>query len=157
MNSFRIREARVADIDALCRMSEEYNAVIMRNRPLAARQSLLGRDRAFFRKAIREKGSKLVMAELAGQPVGFVYGCLETHPDDLVGEPYIEVALLAVEMKVRRRGVGTALMAEVDRWASSMNVRVIHLAAHEFNKAALAFYEKLGYCAIMRKLEKVLP
>jgi ribosomal protein S18 acetylase RimI-like enzyme len=45
----------------------------------------------------------------------------------------------------RRRGIGTGLMREAERWADVVGVTKLELHVFPHNSAALALYEKLGY------------
>jgi ribosomal-protein-alanine N-acetyltransferase len=53
--------------------------------------------------------------------------------------------LLAVRESHRRRGVGRALMAWLERTALVAGIGVVYLEARSNNEAARAFYRELGY------------
>ncbi|OQA95517.1 MAG: Acetyltransferase (GNAT) family protein [Chloroflexi bacterium ADurb.Bin222] len=48
------------------------------------------------------------------------------------------------------------LMGTVYEWALTKGASSIELNVYEFNKAAIAFYEKLGYETLSRKMSKAL-
>ncbi|MDQ7780227.1 MAG: GNAT family N-acetyltransferase [Planctomycetota bacterium] len=154
----RVRRAVPGDVALLCELSESYNNVIRRHARGKAATQLLGSERRFFERAVlgREKDTMVLVADCAGRGVGFVFATVERTADDLVPAPYIDIALLAVADSHRRRGVASKLVREVHREARSRRIVNVVLAAHEFNKGALAFYARLGYKTIMRKLRKRL-
>jgi ribosomal protein S18 acetylase RimI-like enzyme len=55
------------------------------------------------------------------------------------------VSDLAVILDARRMGVGTALMNAGEAWASQHGLPAVSLDVWSTNKAALAFYQRLGY------------
>jgi putative acetyltransferase len=52
---------------------------------------------------------------------------------------------MAVAPEWRGRGVGSALMNEVIRWAKEMGVEKLALSVYPHNEAALALYRKFGF------------
>jgi ribosomal-protein-alanine N-acetyltransferase len=60
--------------------------------------------------------------------------------------------LLAVDARHRRRGIGAALVAWLERTAIAAGVGAVYLEARKSNAAARAFYHRLGYTEI-----KVVP
>ena len=151
-----IRRATEKDCKEMCVISEQYNNIIMQNRPDVAKSNLLGDDLDFFLRAIKDKNSIIYIAEKNNKAIGFVYAEIETHSDDLTNAPYVMVAMLIVDEKHKRSGIGKTLMDYAHKWACEKEIGVVHLAVHEFNKDAIAFYEKLGYTTIMRKMERIL-
>jgi len=68
------------------------------------------------------------------------YARLIVHEDDAP-----QVRQVAVEARLQRGGVGTALMREVARHAQEMGFKRIHLYARV---SAEAFYHRLGYVTV---------
>ncbi len=77
-------------------------------------------------------------------------------PDGVVGRisiardhnPYSHhVAELGLMVKVddRRRGIGTALMNEAEKWARASGITKIELHVFPHNEPAIALYRKLGF------------
>ena len=52
---------------------------------------------------------------------------------------------MAVAREWRRRGVGTALMAEAILWAKEMGVEKLALSVYPHNEPALALYRRFGF------------
>ncbi len=93
-------------------------------------------------------GEHAIVAELEGAVVGWthvrVMACLES-------EPYAEIWGLVVSERVRSRGVGTALVAECERWARARGLATIRLRSNVVRTRAHALYERIGYRVIKQQ------
>ena len=69
---------------------------------------------------------------------------------------YAMVQELVVARSHQRRGIGTRLMREAERWARDRGLTQIELGVYEFNEAALRLYSKLGYSTDLRRLSRTL-
>lgn len=67
--------------------------------------------------------------------------------DQVRSDRHTHIFLLYVKPEHRRRGIGKALMAYVENWASARGDRQISLQVFESNTAALNLYHRLGYLA----------
>lgn len=65
--------------------------------------------------------------------------------DQVRSDRHTHIFLLYVKPEHRRRGIGKALMAYVENWASARGDRQISLQVFESNTAALNLYQRLGY------------
>jgi ribosomal protein S18 acetylase RimI-like enzyme len=65
--------------------------------------------------------------------------------DQTTGWRYPHIFLLYVRPDHRRRGLGLALMRQVESWAQSRGDNQIGLQVFAHNQPALKLYEKLGY------------
>ncbi|HEX2294831.1 MAG TPA: GNAT family N-acetyltransferase [Actinomycetota bacterium] len=68
-----------------------------------------------------------------------------------------EIDLLAVDEAVRGRGLGTAMMREVERLARGSGAGGVRLNVSLGNDGARRFYERLGYAQSGVRLAKPLP
>ncbi len=81
------------------------------------------------------------LAERGGALVGWCeVGRL--YPERLQHVALVTVAVAAGE---RRRGVGSALMAQAEAWAREQGVRKLSLHVRAGNAGALALYQRCGY------------
>ena len=90
-----------------------------------------------FRNYLRFPGAECVIAEEHGKPAGF---CLTAHQQ---ARGYI--ITIDVLEKFRRRGVGTALLAEVERRLGANGVKEIGLETATDSESAIAFWQRHGY------------
>jgi len=84
---------------------------------------------------------------------------LVTVPPDrtpLVARRFALVHDLIVTADAREHGIGSALMAAVERWAGERDAESVELTVWTFNQNALRLYERLGYETQMRRLRRVL-
>jgi GNAT superfamily N-acetyltransferase len=84
----------------------------------------------------------VLVAELEGEVVGWVHVSLR---QSLLVEPHALVAGLVVGERWQRRGVGRALMAAAEAWASRQGVALIRLRSATHREGAHEFYRSLGY------------
>jgi ribosomal protein S18 acetylase RimI-like enzyme len=123
---------------------------------------------AYFRKAARAEAewrelltaadAAVFVAEEGGRPVGVVsVRVYETPPDPaMVPLRRGHVEMLVVSSSHRRRGIGKGLMAEVSSWARRQGAAELVLTVWAGNRAAEAFYERLGYGELSRVLHAKL-
>jgi len=90
-----------------------------------------------FRNYLRFPGAECVIAEQNGKVAGF---CLTAHQQ---ARGYI--ITIDVLEKFRRRGVGTALLAEVERKLAAHGVEEIGLETATDNDSGIAFWQRHGY------------
>ncbi len=89
----------------------------------------------------------LHVAEQAGKVVGFVVFQVEQAPETPVHVPrqWVIVSLIVVSRDVRSRGIGTELLRHVQAWVMEYGIPEIELQVAEFNTAAIACYEGMGF------------
>jgi len=95
---------------------------------------------ARVRRSLGDPNSNVTVAFDEDQLAGF--GIMKYRDDEA------HLHLLAVCESHRRCGVGTALMAWLERTALVAGIGVIYLEARATNDAARAFYRRLGYSEI---------
>jgi len=155
----RIRAAEPADYPSVCAVIDEVDALHRHALPHIFR-SAGGpvRERADFLRWIADEGSGLFVAEAAGEVIGFGHVWIREAPQLPIFVPrrYAVVDSLAVNAGWRARGVGRTLMAQAEVWAVAKGANALELHVWEFNRDAIAFYERLGYGATSRRMSKPL-
>jgi ribosomal protein S18 acetylase RimI-like enzyme len=155
----RIRKATVDDYEALCAVIQEADALHCEHLPHIF-QPCPGpaRDRNYIVGLIEDPMAMLWVAEHQGQLVGFINVTVRDAADIplLVPRRYAFVENIVVKESFQRRGVGEALMARAHRWAEAQGARTMELNVYEFNQAAQAFYRKLGYETLTRRMRRRL-
>lgn len=122
-----VRLARRADAVRIAEMSRNYVEVGLGWRWTP--------DRVL--RAICDSETNVVLVRAAGRLRGFAimsYGAQEAH-----------LLLLAVATADRRQGIGSALLAWLEVTVRTAGIRRICLEARRDNRAARAFYGRLGY------------
>lgn len=75
-------------------------------------------------------------------------GCVALRPLAVGGEPTAEMKRMFVMAEARGRGVGSALMAAVEREAQAMGYSRLRLETGDLQPEAIALYEKYSFVRI---------
>lgn len=86
------------------------------------------------------------VAEEDGTISGFIFGILLSRID-------ARILMLAVDERLRARGLGTILYREFNRQCAIKGMRTISLEVRVSNAGAIKFYEKMGF-QITGRVEK---
>ena len=126
----RLRPMEAGDVAAAARLSAQlgYPAAA---ETLAARLSGLPRDGALF-------VAEFEPAEIAGW-IHVAEDAALTH------DPVAEIKALVVEGRLRRRGVGRALLEAAERWAVSRALTRVRLRSRIEREDAHRFFQACGY------------
>lgn len=99
---------------------------------------------------------KLDKKDTLSEDVVTKYAYVALKQDQFIGgvtcqtdEDYLYVSRLAIDPSFKKRGIGTALMKEVESLAKKLKVYCITLGTTSFQ--AIEFYEKLGYQVYLKK------
>jgi putative acetyltransferase len=85
--------------------------------------------------------STVVIAYSKGQPVGC--GCFKQFDDGSV-----EVKRMYVSHEQRGKGIGAAILAELEKWAAELKIGSIMLETGNNQPEAVHLYGKMGYTVI---------
>ena len=156
---FRVREAARDDYKALCRLFAQVDALHVKALPEVF-QNAKGpaRSEEFIRNILEDENAALFVAENGDDIVGLVHIDIRMAPEIRIMVPrrYACISDVIVREGFRRRGIGESLVERAQNWARDKGVTIVELNVYEFNRAAIAFYEKLGYTAASRKMWKKL-
>lgn len=158
MPDFHIRTASAHDVLLLVQLNETVQALHVAENPL--RYKSRGQDEAaraaYFAGHIADADSVVFIAEAAGHPVGYVLCIVNVQVEGpfTKATSSLEIDQLSVEQDWQRRGVASALMARVERFACERGITRLTLSVAAFNVSALAFYESLGYEIAMLRLAR---
>jgi GNAT superfamily N-acetyltransferase len=112
------------------------------------------RSRDFFLAQIAREDVFWRVACDGDVAIGFVSAIVMSRPDRPPHAPgrFARIDDVMVQASARRRGVGRRLIAAALEWARAAGVEDVELNVFEFNAEALAFYERLGFATLMRRL-----
>lgn len=102
-----------------------------------------GRDNDSFAMVLRNPADSILVAEDAGQLVGFA--TCNVRRVVRYPKPIASLDELFVLPAYRKRGVGRQLMAEVERLAQTAGCQRVFIESHYKHTGAHTFYETLGY------------
>ncbi len=134
-----MREATSEDARALHALSVELADALGDRRPE------IGAVQARLSELLEEPRARVLVAqdEAAGAVVGAA--SLWIKPDLAHGDRVVEVPMLVVSGKARRRGVGKLLVEEILSIVAAEDAALIELVATRNNDVARAFYRALGF------------
>jgi GNAT superfamily N-acetyltransferase len=125
-----LRDARLDDSAAIAALLEQLG--------YPADASLVGSRL----ERLRVVGDRVVVGELDGVVVGLAH--LQVAPAIERDRPAAKIAALVVDEGHRGRGLGRALVDEMEREARARGCEVLFLTTSEHRDEAHAFYERIG-------------
>jgi ribosomal protein S18 acetylase RimI-like enzyme len=132
-----IRTMTRADVEPVALLAGELGYPSSTRQMLRRIEALEGRE-----------GEHAIVAELDGAVVGWTHvriiRCLES-------EPYAEIWGLVVSERARSRGIGSALVAECERWAQDRGLATIRLRSNVLRTRAHGLYERSGYRVVKQQ------
>lgn len=156
-DGFIVRAATLGDCAGMCALLAAVDELHRVHVPWLFRQPASEpRPSEFFERLLASESSTVWVAATTEQVVGVATVLLRNAPDFavFVTQQWGVLDNIAVLESWRRRGVGTALTREAERWAKSRGANWIELGVYDFNDSARAFYRRLGYSPVSTKLRK---
>ena len=145
---FSIREATEQDYEGLCKIFAEGDLLHSQALPqIFTKPKEPFPSREFISGILEDESAAMFVAESGGQIIGLIHVLIRESPDIpiMVKRRYAYVSNIAITERLRGSGIGKALMRQAERWAIQRNVSQFQLNVWDFNKNAIAFFQKLGY------------
>ena len=136
MNTVIIRQVVLADLEALSELFDQY-------RQFQGKPADLEACRKFLHDRLNHGESTMFLATLSGLSVGFAQ-LYPTFSSTALARVFI-LNDLYVFKHGRRSGVGTALLAAVEEYASSFSACRVSLNVAQDNPSAQKLYEAKGW------------
>lgn len=154
--AFTVRQAAPADYPALFPVFAEMDEIHTRALPRIFKKTDPNKITEHLASGQAGRPGVLLVAEERGKLVGFIRLKTERTPDNPLLQPrrYAKINDLGVMAAYQRRGVGKMLMRAAEKWAAEQGMEEIELNVWEFNRAALAFYQSLGFETARRTMLK---
>ena len=156
---FPIRESNLQDYEELCEVMAQADALHREAVPRVFRAPKgPARSKEYIRSIITDENAALLVAQGEEHIVGLVKVSVRQAPDVpiMVARRYATIDTLVVRREYRRLGVGRVLMQSAERWAQERGASQLELTVWEFNAAAIAFYQELGYDTARRTMWRAL-
>ena len=154
---------RLDDIESLWRAMHEYNAEVAGGAreiaPFRRAKDAWKRRRTEFKRWMRSGDAWLLIAERQSSPVGFAFfrvcdGDWSFETNERMGE----LEALSVEPDLRRWGIGSLLLEQLEWHLCAAGVNFIGLTVIAGNEDALRLYERWGMVpSHVRCLGRTLP
>jgi ribosomal protein S18 acetylase RimI-like enzyme len=127
-SNITLRTYRPADFETLCEIDQ------------ACYEPAIAYSRRELRNYLRFPGAECIVAETRAAKPAMVGFCVTAHEED-----WGYIVTIDVLGAYRRRGVGTALLREVERRLAATGAKEVALETAVDNASAIAFWEKHAY------------
>jgi GNAT superfamily N-acetyltransferase len=134
-----IREAVIADADALARLSNQLGYAITIAGTFQNLESILP-----------DQNQTVLVAFHDGKVVGWIHVFLATRVEST---PFCEIGGLVVDDQYRRMGIGKLLIERIKPWCSNKGGRIIRVRSNVKRIEAHEFYSQLGF--VENKQQKI--
>ncbi len=144
---FSIRYAEQADVSAILPLMEQLHTPHHQNRPDLYRPFDPDSSAAFYRLSVQDPAHIYLLAEEDGQPLGYAHILIRDRKGSVTMTDRCSFLIeeICVHTAHRCRGVGRALITEIQRLADIKGAAGIVLCVWAFNRDAMAFYQKIGF------------
>jgi ribosomal protein S18 acetylase RimI-like enzyme len=134
MRQMKVRRLQESDLGSLAGLYRQFWGA----------ESNLDRMKARFRELNANPKYVILCATINEVVVGSIMGIV---CDELYGEcrPFLLMENLVVDVKYRRKGIGRALLSELEKHAREWNCTQILFITEADRKDAVSFYESLGH------------
>jgi ribosomal protein S18 acetylase RimI-like enzyme len=150
-----IRPVESRDQAAIARLWQalsDYHARIDPRLPLA----VPGADERYAERLIERRGdpgTRVFVAEVDGQVVGYILGAIiDLHPDLFQHTDAGFIADIFVDPAYRRRGIARELVETISAWFTEQGAQHIEWQVAAANTAGVRFWEAVGGLAIMVRM-----
>jgi len=110
--------------------------------------------RAWTKGKLRARDSRLFVAEEDGMVIGYINASIIKLPPIYVHDREVHINGIFVADGWRGKGVGTALMREVEAWARRRGIYSIGLMVNISNRDSYSAYEAMGFSAHHTKMSR---
>lgn len=111
--------------------------------------------KSYFKKRVSGKNGFVLVAEDAGEIIGYLCGSVQKCPYDYrIIRRFAELENMIVNKKFRGKGIGEKLVQKFLKWCKDEKVNVISVNSSIQNEKGIAFYRKMGFKDYSLTLEK---
>jgi GNAT superfamily N-acetyltransferase len=157
--AFEIRTAVESDHAQLCLLFDELDALHRDARPDIFRKPAGdARSRDDIAWLIGGDGGTILVADDGERLVGLAVALLRSprsHPL-LVSRKVVEIDNVVVHSAYHRQGIGRRLVAACIEWAKQRGADDVEIGVHDFNVAAIRFYQALGFEMSIHRMRRRL-
>lgn len=145
-NQTIVRKAVSTDLDAIVTLWKEFMDFHARRDGHLAR-AVDGHERfsELVAEQIASDAACILVAEMAGDVVGYCLTKLAEAPPVLEERGYGSVVDLAVAERCRRGGIGERLYRAAEAWLDEHGIRRIEVRVLVANEVSTAFWRKMGF------------
>lgn len=148
-----IRKATMRDVPALRELYRALEGDAVGYQP---EHFIIGtRDDRFFRDIIERPGQDILVADDCGAAVGFIHVMIipQKRIPCLKPQTAVYIQDLCVRADMRSRGIGTKLIRAAKAYGRANGADFIRTQVFPRNVDGLRFYERNGFCEMMKTVE----
>lgn len=151
-----IRAAVAADLPRMCALGEQIQERHAQAWPQLFAPVEANREEPFWRSWIERPDHAAFVAMRGETIIGMVTASVSTQAVSILRPIRVcFVSTVVVEATERQKGVGRALVGEIERWARDNGAADIRLNVYAFNAEATRLYENLGYAVRSHTMGKL--
>ena len=152
-----IRRATLDDVASLVALNDHVHGLHVAAAPWRYRPTVAEDVAAHYAKQLTD-GVDLRIASVDGEDLGYVVLFVRDDAGGAFTRPgrFVLVDQLAVRDDARGQGIGRALMDEATAVARASACERVVLDVIAENEGAIAFYERLGFAPVSRRLHRFL-
>lgn len=144
-----IRQAVQADAEMLAQLNSEVQQVHAEARPDIFKPAgdLEPFINDFHGRLLANPDGRMLIIEVEGEPVGYVYAQVSTRPETAYGygRSSVHIDQIGVKTPHQGQGYGRALIEAVFAMARAQGISRVTLSSWGFNTQAHAFFNKCGF------------
>lgn len=113
------------------------------------------RDDSFFESIFKKENQDILVVEMDSKVVGFSHVMIlqQKNVACLKPQTVIYIQDLVVLTQMRNQGIGTHLMEASKEYGISRGADFIRVQVFPQNEAGIRFYERNGFCEMMKTME----
>lgn len=144
---FTVRLAGQQDASSILALMEEVHTLHHQNRPDMYKPFDRPSAATHYRLSVDDPAHIYLLAEEDGEALGYALILIRERKGSVTMNDRCSFLLeeICVQAAHRRKGVGQALLTEIQRLAEIKGADEILLSVWAFNEDAMAFYQKAGF------------
>lgn len=149
-----VREATKEDYASIVPIASESQAQHVEALPQLFQSGVAGLPEDYFLGLLESESSTVYVAEFENSIIGYVLIELKhkSHLDILIPRDVAYISDITVMKAHQGKGVGYALFQQCVEWARAKGASSLDLMVWEFNKDAMAFYERRKMVTMSRNM-----
>lgn len=153
-----IRKARLQDFKFIRRQLVDFGAFHMKHEPELFSDKMVAQKEIsdYYRSALRNNDSSLMVAEKHGTVAGFIKFDFETISDIFRDNTVLYVDCIYVDGRFRRNGIAKAMMNSVEEIAKAKKIGRIQLRVYAFNREMQSLLKSMDYRSPHATWDKVV-
>lgn len=141
-----IRKAKHKDVERILDLwcefmdfHEQYDSIFKRSK------SGHSEFRKFLKERISDRNSLVIVALEEEIICGYLLAKIETRPPVFLDRKHVVIFDLAINEKLRRKGIGEKLFNESVEWFKKKKINRVELTVATSNPVSMKFWTKMGF------------